>query len=464
MPQFVAESEFASPVENLFRYHARPGALDRLLPPWQNVKIAKRSESIEVGQEVILKLIGPLGLSMKWHAQHTQYQPDTLFEDIQLRGPMHHWTHQHQFHALDGSRSRLCDSVSYQLPLGSAGQWLLGRYFESELKRMFNYRHQVTAADLALIERFPTQPLRIAISGSSGLVGSNLAALLQVAGHQVVRLVRPTNKTVQGTTADSEALVWSPANGLAEPRLAEGLDAVIHLAGKGIGDSRWNAKTKEAIRASRVQATEVLSTQLSHLDVPPKVFVSCSAIGLYGDRGDEILSESSGRGGGFLADVAEGWENATAPLRERGVTRVVHPRLGIVLHPQQAALAKLLLPVRLGLGGRFGSGQQYWSWISIDDCIGSIYHMLLDDRAEGGVNVVSPGALRNREFMAVLAKQLHRPNFLPAPATALKWLLGEMAGPLLLDSCRVAPVKLERLGYSFRHPDLNVALRYLLGL
>ena len=466
MPQFVFKSDINVPVETLFNYHARPGALDRLLPPWQNVSVAKRGLSLDVGTEVVLRLGTPLGIPIHWYAKHTKLDAPFLFEDIQTSGPMKSWTHQHRFEALTATSSRMTDWIEYRLPGGAIGSFLGSSYFENELSQMFRYRHQTTRADVELFEQFPKRPLRIAVSGANGLVGSNLVALLQVAGHKVLKLSRNQTSQAQHQQSPENAtsLAWSPATGLADPAAAEGLDAVIHLAGKGIGDSRWNAAVKNEIRNSRVAATEVLANQLSRLDAPPSVFISCSAIGFYGDRGDEILDESSSKGSGFLADVCEAWEAASAPLAKSGKTRTVNTRLGIVLHPRQGALAKLLTPIRFGVGGRMGSGRQYWSWISISDCIGAIYQLLMDDRAEGAFNLVAPEPERNADFIQKIAKVLHRPAFFPAPKFGLEIMLGEMAGPLLFDSCRVSPVKLERLGYSFRHVTLESAMRYLLGL
>ncbi|MBN8603947.1 MAG: TIGR01777 family oxidoreductase [Planctomycetes bacterium] len=464
MPQFTAESTFQVGIEALFRYHALPGAIDRLLPPWQNVQIAKKGASIDVGTEVVLRLGTPIGIPIHWHARHTKLEPSRLFEDIQTSGPMASWTHQHRFESVTDETSRLIDDISYRLPLGSVGALLGDRFFRNELTKMFRYRHATTRDDLELIHRLPQRKLRIAVSGASGLVGSNLVALLQVAGHEVLKLSRGKSASPISGSKESGVLAWSPSEGLADPAAAEGLDAVVHLAGKSIGDQRWTDSVKQMIRDSRVKATAILAKQLAQLNQPPKAFISCSAIGYYGDRGDEMLDETSAKGTGFLSDVCAGWEEATEPLQESGRTRVVHTRLGIVLHPRQAAMAKLLTPIWFGAGGPMGTGRQYWSWISISDCIGALYQLCLDDRATGIFNLVAPHPERNRDFVRKIARIVHRPSFFPTPKFALRLALGEMADPLLFDSCRVQPVKLEGLGYSFRHPTLESAIRYLLGL
>ena len=474
MPQFIASTDLPVQPETAFSYHDRPGALDRLLPPWQNLRIVKRSSSIHVGEQVLMKIGTPLGFPVSWLAEHTVYDPPRLFVDQTIKGPVAYWRHEHHFEARGESGCTLTDSIDYRLPMGWLGQTLGGSYFTSELRRMFRYRHQVTRDDLSLQQRWTSpSPLRIAVSGSSGMVGTQLVALLRTAGHTVLPLRRPEalrNKPRNEPSSKAERkeslgyLEWSPTSGLTNPKEAEGLDVVIHLAGKGIAEQRWSEAVKKEIRDSRVLATQKLSSQLASLDLPPKVFISASAIGFYGNRGDEVLDESSAPGEGFLPEVAQQWEQAADPLRSLGKTRVVHPRLGVVLHPRFGAMAKLLTPIRLGLGGPMGSGRQYWSWISIDDCIGAMYHLMMDSRAEGGVNLVTPEPLTNKQFVEKIAKELWRPAFFPTPSFGLKLLLGEMAGPLLLDSTRCVPAKLSSLGYQFRHPQLSEAVRYLLGL
>jgi uncharacterized protein (TIGR01777 family) len=466
MPQFIASTDLPVKADTAFSYHDRPGALDRLLPPWQNLKIIQRSCGIHVGERVLMKIGTPIGISVSWLAEHTVYDPPKLFVDQTVKGPVAFWRHEHQFSPGNAGHCRLTDSIEYRLPMGWLGQALGGAYFKSELQRMFRYRHQVTRDDLSLQQRWQAQgPLRIAVSGSSGMVGTQLVALLRTAGHTVLPLRRPVGSSTDANRQKaSDYLEWSPKSGLTNPEEAEGLDVVIHLAGKGIAEHRWSESVKKEIRDSRVVATQKLASQLAALDSPPKVFVSASAIGLYGNRGDEVLDESSAPGVGFLSEVAKEWERAADPLRSCGKTRVVHPRLGVVLHPRFGAMAKLLTPLRLGLGGPMGSGRQYWSWISIDDCIGAIYHLMMDSRAEGGVNLVAPESLPNKQFVERIARVLWRPAFLPAPAFGLKLLLGEMAGPLLLDSTRCIPTQLTSLGYQFRHPQLSEAVSYLLGL
>jgi hypothetical protein len=297
--------------------------------------------------------------------------------------------------------------------------------------------------------------MNILISGSSGLVGSALVPFLTTGGHSVTPLVRRANSGQRGVR-------WDPVLGTIDREGLDGFEAVVHLAGENIAAGRWTERQKRAIRTSRSQGTRLLCEALAGLSQPPKTLVCASAIGFYGDRGDEMLDETSSAGSGFLPEVVGEWEAATEPLRRRGV-RVVNLRFGVILSPAGGALAKMLLPFKLGFGGVIGSGKQYWSWIAIDDAIGAIHQALVSDRLAGPVNAVAPFPATNREFTKVLGRVLHRPTIFPAPAFLIRLALGQMADELLLASARVAPRKLEAAGYTFRYPDLETALRHVLG-
>lgn len=295
---------------------------------------------------------------------------------------------------------------------------------------------------------------KVAITGASGLVGTALAAALRERKQTVLRLVRQSR-------GGSDEIAWDPQTGTIDAARLEGLDAVVHLAGENIAAGRWNAVRKERIRDSRVNGTRLLCETLARLKTPPRVLVSASATGYYGDRHDAILGEEAQPGQGFLPDVCRAWEQATVAAESAGI-RVVHLRIGVVLSPKGGALRKMLTPFRLGVGGRMGSGGQYWSWISLDDLVGAILHCLDRDQLRGAVNAVAPDPLTNREFTAVLAKAVHRPALFPMPAFAARLVLGEMADALLLTSARVVPLKLRESGYQFRHSTLDAALRDLL--
>lgn len=296
--------------------------------------------------------------------------------------------------------------------------------------------------------------MRIAITGSSGLVGSALVPLLTTGGHTVTRLVR-------GAPEEGE-VKWNPTAETFDASPLDGIDAVVHLAGENIAGSRWNARVKQRIRDSRVIGTQTLCEGLARMATPPQALVSASAIGFYGDRGDQRLDEDSSAGSGFLAEVVTQWEQATGPAAEAGI-RVVNLRFGVILSPRDGALSKMLLPFKLGVGGRVGSGKQYWSWISIDDVARAILHAIMTGNLFGPVNAVAPNPVTNLEFTKTLGRVLGRPTIFPMPAFAAKLALGEMAEELLLASARVEPKQLLQSGYDFRQPTLEAALRDLLG-
>jgi uncharacterized protein (TIGR01777 family) len=297
--------------------------------------------------------------------------------------------------------------------------------------------------------------MNILITGASGLIGSAVVSFLTTHGHSVTRLVRSQPRPGERTVH------WEPMTGISDVNALKGVDAVVHLAGENIAE-RWTAAKKVNIRDSRVKGTQVLCEALTRLVPAPKVLVSASAIGYYGDRGEENLTEESAPGSGFLAEVCRAWEGATEPARQKGI-RVVPLRLGMVLSSTGGALAKMLPPFRLGLGGVLGSGRQYMSWIALDDAVSVIHHAIVTEALQGPTNAVAPQAVTNQEFTKTLGKVLGRPTVVPLPAFAARLLFGEMADELLLASTRVQPAKLLASGYSFRYPGLEGALRHLLG-
>ena len=293
----------------------------------------------------------------------------------------------------------------------------------------------------------------VLVTGASGFIGSALVPALTTASHTVRRLVR-------GAAAGGDEFRWDPVAGEIDPGALDHVDAVVHLAGESVA-GRWTPSKKERILRSRVDGTGALSTALARLDQPPRVLVCASAIGYYGDRGDELLTEESGPGGGFLAEVVREWEVASLPAEEAGI-RVARLRFGIVLSPAGGALRAMLRPFRLGLGGRLGSGGQWTSWVSIDDVVGAIEHALHTEDLHGAANTVAPNPVTNAELTRVLARVLRRPAPFPVPAVALKAVFGEFASDLL-SSARVLPARLPETGYAFRHADLEPALRHVLG-
>jgi uncharacterized protein (TIGR01777 family) len=473
---YRAETELPTSVQEAFAYHERDGALQRLVPPWESVQIERSDGSLEVGSRVVMKT-KVLGVPLRWVAEHTHYDPPHLFADTQISGPFASWDHRHLFSGLDpesddiqneatrtganqAATTQLIDEIRYRLPMG-----FLGRAFGSSIARkaieaMFAYRHRITRDDLQLAGDHPIEPMAVAISGSSGMVGSSMQSLLTLLGHNVRPIVRrPIVPQAVDSSVDSQPIAaWSSD---AEAAKLSGVDAVIHLAGKSIASQRWNDHVKQEIRDSRVQKTRQLCESLAKLDKKPRVLVCASATGIYGDRGDDVLDESSSRGEDFLADVAMEWEQACQPAIDADI-RVVNARFGIILSPGGGALEKTLMPAKL-MGGSLGSGDQWWSWIALDDVVGAIYHAIANESISGPVNFVSPEPIRNRDFAKTLGRSIGRPALFPAPAFALRMGLGEMADALLLASSRVEPRRLLDSGYRFRFTDLEAFFNYSLG-
>jgi hypothetical protein len=295
--------------------------------------------------------------------------------------------------------------------------------------------------------------MKIAVSGASGLIGSALLSALKADGHEVLRMVR------RKPTTPVPVVYWQP-NGAVDPLALDGIEAVVHLAGESIGE-RWTPEKKQAIRDSRGPLTHKLAHSLAHGKMKPKVFLSASAVGYYGDRGDEVLKEDSAPGKGFLTEVAQEWEKGTQLATQAGI-RTVCMRMGVVLSPEGGALKKMLTPFRMGVGGRLGNGRQWMSWVSLEDVVGAFRHVLTTDPLSGPVNVAAPNPVTNAEFTHTLGKVLKRPTVFPMPAFVVKTIFGEMGEALLLASQRVLPVKLQQSGYQFKHTNLEAALRDML--
>jgi len=297
---------------------------------------------------------------------------------------------------------------------------------------------------------------KILITGSTGLIGRHLSAALRDRGDEVVGLTR--SESVAGQTTRQ----WNPSASSLDPAVVSGFDVVVHLAGENIGEGRWTTAKKDRICQSRLKSTRILSEALARAEGPPQLLISASAVGYYGDRGEELLTEKSAPGSGFLAELAVEWENAAGAAREGGIT-VIHPRTGPVLTTHGGALAKMLPPFRLGLGGVAGSGEQYMSWIALDDAVASLCHLV--DRGRdlaGPVNVVAPTPVTNREFTHALGRVIRRPTAIPLPAVAARLMLGEMADELLLAGQRVSAERLQASGFRFRFPQLESALRHVI--
>ncbi len=443
------DSVVEHPLRDVWEWHTRPGAMRRLVPPWQPMTVVSEARSLADGVAV-------LGLpgGLRWVARH---QPDAYVDGHRfvdelssdgvtswpprLAGP---WRHTHTFDE-HGSGTRINDHVEAAVPAAL-------------LRPTFAYRHQQLIGDLAAHQRAEAagaQPLTVAVTGASGLVGAALCAFLTTGGHRVIRLVRRPAEN------DDERR-WDPAAPAAD--LLRGVDAVIHLAGESIA-GRFTKSHRKAIRDSRIEPTRRLAEAAAATEDGPSTFISASAIGYYGyDRGDVTLTEDGSRGGdGFLAEVVTDWEAATAPAVDGGL-RVVLVRTGIVQAAAGGTL-KLLRPLfAAGLGGRVGDGTQWLSWIGLDDLVDIYHRALYDTDIQGPVNAVAPNPVRNTEYTKELARVLHRPALLPVPSLGPKVLLGAQGARELAEaSQRVLPTKLLAAGHPFRHSHVAETLAHQLG-
>jgi len=460
MPEFVLRTRVNHAVADVFAWHMRPGALERLIPPWENVKIESRDGTPATGGRVTFRVKrGPTEVRIE--AVHTDFEQDHLFRDEQTKGPFTRWVHTHRFEPApadgNGAACTVEDHVDWELPMGAAGQLLGGSTVESELERVFAFRHHRIQKDLDRIARYKQGGLlKVGVTGSNGMIGRSLCDVLTTGGHRVVRMVRDPK------TRTPEEALWDPIEGTLEEKKLEGLDAVVHLAGEPLLGLRWTEEKKKRIWKSRVDGTEKLARALARLRKPPRVLVSASAVGFYGDRGNQRLDEKSKPGKGFLAELCKEWESATRSAARMAI-RVVHLRIGLVLSPSGGALGTMLLPFKVGVGGRIGSGRQYVSWIDLDDLMSLVFHVIHETSIRGAVNATAPFPVPNATFTGTLGRVLERPTLMPVPSLAVQALFGEMGKEMLLKSQRVQPEVAGGTGFEFMYPGIEEALRHQLG-
>ena len=455
---FKSQHTLPFPVADVFAWHERPGALARLTPPWQPAQVLSRQGTIHDGDVTVLQInAGPLHI--EWEARHFDFEAGSGFKDEQIRGPFAKWTHAHRFVACAGGTVAQ-DEVTYRIPGGRLAEAFGRSSVENKLHRLFAYRYAALQADLARHAAYQGPPLRVVVAGSSGLVGRALCAFLSTGGHHVVRLVRASS--VSRPDAVGESVVWDPYAGALDLAALGRVDSIVNLAGENVAGARWTPERKRKLASSRVEVTQFLADVACRLDPKPKVLINASAMGFYGDRGDDLVDESSPRGNGFLADLCEAWEGATGRAADAGI-RVVLPRISLVLTPEEGILAKMLPPFRAGVGGRLGSGQQWMSWMALDDLVGLFHRALFDAQYQGPVNACTPNTVRNEAFTTALGKALELPTFLPVPAFALKLALGEM-GEVATSSTRMAAAALLRLSFPYQLSTLDAAFAHLLCL
>jgi len=454
MTNFQHDTSINAPKSVVWEWHAREGAFDRLAPPWEKMESISSPPDLSPGGRRVIKMkVGPL--KMKWIAEHTDLIEGELFADRMIRGPFKRWEHTHRLKEENGT-TIVRDEVSYDVPFGFLGRLFGSRYVRTMVTRMFTSREISLIRDIKRHQSFSHLPRKkILISGASGLIGSQLMPFLDTGGHEIIQLVRrkPTN--------DCERF-WDPQKGDLDPSLFDGIDAVIHLGGVGIGDKRWSKKRKAAILDSRRDSVTLLAKTMASLVNKPEVFIVASAIGIYGNRGDENIDENSGNGEGFLTDTALIWESSADAARAAGI-RTIHLRSGIVLTPQGGALGRMLFPFKMGAGGPIGSGKQWMSWISMDDHIAAVQHLMMTSECEGAYNLTAPNPVRQKMFAKTLGRVLRRPSFAPLPGFILRILFGELARPLLLEGQKVHPTRLIDAGFEFEHLNLEDALRDALG-
>lgn len=440
-----------APLTEVFDWHARPGAMTRLMPPWLPLRVQSEARSLRDGRAV-LRLPG--GLTRVARHEPGAYDPPHAFAD-RLTGGGLPWRHLHQFDDAGetAGETLMTDDVRTSVP-------------DALLRQVFAYRHRQLAGDLAAHQwgrQQRPEPLTVAVTGSSGLVGSALCAFLTSGGHRVIRLVR------RDATNTNERR-WRPDD--PDPDLLADVDAVVHLAGASIA-GRFTTAHKRAVRDSRVGPTEGLARLVAaRADetagatgaTGAPTFVVASAVGFYGaDRGDEYLTETSERGSGFLADVVADWEDATRTATDAGA-RVVSVRTGVVQAAAGGTLPLFRALFSAGLGGRIGDGSPWLAWIGLDDLVDVYHHALMDQRLSGPVNAVAPVPVRNREFAHTLALVLRRPTLMTVPTVAPRLVLGRQGSLELAEADqRVVPGVLNRLAHRFRHPQLEQALRHQLG-
>jgi uncharacterized protein (TIGR01777 family) len=461
---FTLRSPMPVSAEELYAWHSRPLAFQRLLPPWDYNDITGTSGAFGTNDyriEFRTRFIGPI--KGRWVANAFDFQPGNQFQDRQLQGPFAFWNHTHRTIPEASNSSFLEEFIEYRLPYGVFGRLFGSGMAQRRMAAVFAYRHALTRSDLQRHAPYCHHPrLTIAVTGSRGLVGSELVPFLTTGGHRIVRLV--TGKGGPRFDDGTKWINWSPAAKL-DPGVLDGVDVVIHLAGDNVATGRWNDAKKRNILESRAIPTRNLAEAIAAIPAErrPKAFVCASAIGFYGNRGDETLTEESPRGSGFFPDVCQAWEEATTPAREANV-RTTNLRIGVIITPKGAALGKQLLAFKAGAGAVLGSGRQWIPWITIGDMVGAIHHCLMSDAVSGPVNCVAPNPVTNREFTKSLGWVLRRPAFFWLPRPLLRLMFGELADEGLLASLRVIPKKLLDSGFTFDHSELIPALRFLLGV
>ena len=456
MPTYTRSSTLDGSIEDVARWHFQSSALLRLVPAWAGVEVLELPPRLEDGAIVTLRVpVPPVGRK-RWVSRIEDVHPGVSFVDDQVSGPFRMWRHEHRLSKDDSGLCRLTDSLEFTLPHPPPLSTIGERVVERALVKTFSWRHRRTGQDVARLRETGWVRRKVLLSGASGLVGASLRTLLEVAGCDVVRLVRRRPDSEKGE------FFWDPARGEIDPQAFEGVEAVVNLSGAGIADKRWTDERKALIRSSRVDSTALLAHSIAALSGQKPAFICASATGLYGNRPDGRCTERDAPGDSFLARTCVDWESAAEPARAAGA-RVANLRIGVVVAYAGGAVAKLRRPVSLGVAGPVGSGRQGMSWIALDDLVGVIAHAIVDDRYSGPINCVAPEVVDNRGFMKAMGRVMRRPTIAPLPACAARAMFGQMGEEALLQGAFAVPEKLEALGFRFDFPELEDALRFELG-
>ncbi len=455
MPTFTQCSNVDARAEQLFAWHSRSGSVARLIAPWERIEILESAAGMEEGARSVLRVCnGPA--TWRWVTERRDLRHGREFTERQVEGVFKRWRHRHQFSDNGDGTSSMTDEIDYALPAELLSSVLSATLIDKRIAKTMAFRRDRTRDDLERHGRVVApRPQRIAVTGANGIVGRELCAFLDAGGHDIVRVTRRPR-------VGSSDIGWDPSAERLDAAGLEGLDAVVHLAGAGVRRGRWSPRRKRAIQDARVKPTLLLARTLAGLDRPPRTLISASATAYYGNRGRDRLDEEAEHGAGFTADVCRAWENSTEAASRAGV-RVVNLRIGTVLSAPGGALARMSPLFRMGAGGSVGSGQQYMSWITLDDLVGLIHHALFDGSMRGPLNAVSPKPVTNREFARTLARVLKRPAVMSVPSHIVRFLFGEMGEASMLAGSRVIPAKAEANGFRFLHPDLEGAIRFELG-
>ena len=460
MPIYEHTATFPYSREVVWNWHARPGAVRRIMPDWEGIR------PVEVGgikDGAVTSFRMSIGiLPQRWVAKHHSYIEGEQFCDDMIKGPFGRWNHVHKFIEMDETEMQIHDRIDWKLPFHFFTRIGAPIMVMPRVRQMFKHRSRRILADLKRQQMFKDAPRkRILISGSTGLIGTQLGAFLETDGHDVHRLIRPSTR-LHADQDPTKVVKWDDRSGSIIEGSLENFDVIIHLAGAGIGDKRWSKKRKKLIAESREIPTRNLANALANLASPPSLFMCASAVGYYDNRGDEELDENSSIGNGFLAEICRKWEEAAQPAIDAGI-RTIHMRTGIVTTAAGGMLQQILLPVKLGAMGPIGGGRQWQSWISLDDQIYAIHYLMNHETANGVFNLTAPNPVTQKQFAKALGKVLRRPAFAPAPGFVMKILFGEMGKSLILDGQKVRPQRLQEFGYIFEHETLEPALRDALG-